>query len=106
MAKSFKSFKEQFNVSDVDIVILGVINKFADKEGWYIVESSGSSQPDSYQIQRNDEMSVFKSDEDVVKFVIQKANERSLIHIAALGFIYKYASDEEKDFMLKCGYGV
>ena len=55
----------------------------ADKQGWNLFECSGSVGGD-LQLQRDDEMGVFESDEQAWKFVVTQAENKDILAITAL----------------------
>lgn len=61
------------------------VNRLCQHEGWAIFELGGDG--DGFELQRDDAMSVFKSDASAMRYVRRRAAEGSEIHKLALHLV-------------------
>ena len=77
--------------------ILNAINELND--GWAIYSVIGGIDDGAFHIEKNDDMNVFTSDSEAIKYVYSMALQGSKIHAEALEFMNRYATATEKMFM-------
>jgi hypothetical protein len=82
-------------MSIVDTFFLNNYTRMADEEGWNIFESDNG-----LQIERCDESSIFISDLEALKHVVNKSLEGSNLHSIALECI-KFSNKEEYNFIIE-----
>ena len=70
----------------------------ASKQGWCVFESVGDEV--EFQLQREDEMEVFASDDDAAAFVKAKALEGDALAKKAIGVLIQSGSSDVKRYSL------
>lgn len=74
---------------------LQLINTEAFNEGWGVFKNTPDATHNIYELQKLDELEIFNSDDEAIKYVVNKAigNPKS-IHSAAILFISRNSPNE------------
>jgi hypothetical protein len=68
-------------------------------EGWFIALQIPTFDS-TYRIERCDEKKVFKSDNDAIRHVWEKAKQKSKVHLDTIVFMMQHGSAHEMDFIV------